>query len=68
MAGRSMNSSATGMMPEPMIASTARPAVSFASNATSMARWPSGARRMRTVTSVTMASIPSLPVIKPSQS
>ena len=56
------------MMPEEMMASTARPAVSLASKATSMARAPSGARRMRTVTSVTMASMPSLPVMRPSQS
>ena len=63
-----MNSSATGMMPEPMIASTARPAISLESNATSIARCPSGLRRMRTVTSVTIASMPSLPVSRPSQS
>ena len=67
MAGRSMNSSATGMMPEPMMASTQAPAVSLASKPTSMARWPSGLRKMRTVTSVTIASMPSLPVSRPSQ-
>ncbi len=63
-----MNSSATGMMPLPMIASTHCPATSLPSNATSMARAPSGAARMRTTTSVTTTSWPSLPVSRPSQS
>ena len=51
-----------------MMASTHCPATSLESNATSMARAPSGRRRMRTTTSVTMASMPSLPVSRPSQS
>ena len=68
MQGRSMNSSATGMMPEAMMASTAAPAISVPLKAASMARAPSGPRRMRTVTSVTMPSWPSDPVISPSQS
>ena len=63
-----MNSSATGMMPEEMIESTQAPATSFERNAASMARAPSGPRRMRTVTSVISASWPSLPVSNPSQS
>ena len=66
--GRSMNSSATGMMPEEMMASTQAPAISLDLNAASIARAPSGPRRMRTVTSVTTASWPSLPVSRPSQS
>ncbi len=51
-----------------MIESTQAPATSFERNAASMARAPSGPRRIRTVTSVISASCPSLPVSKPSQS
>ena len=59
----SMNSSATGMMPLPMMASTAWPATSFRpSNGQHGAAPPRGQRRMRTVTSVMTASCPSLPV------
>ena len=63
-----MNSSATGMMPDEMIESTQAPAISLERKAASMARAPSDERRMRTVTSVTTASWPSLPVSRPSQS
>ena len=63
-----MNSSATGMMPDEMMESTQAPAISLERNAASIARAPSGERRMRTVTSVTTASWPSLPVSRPSQS
>ena len=63
-----MNSSATGMIPDPMMESTQAPAISFERNAASIARAPSGERSIRTVTSVTTASWPSLPVINPSQS
>ena len=52
-----MNSSATGMMPEEMMASTQAPAISLERNAASIARAPSGERRMRTVTSVTTAKL-----------
>ncbi len=68
MQGLSMNSSATGITPAPMIASTAAPAISTLPKAASMARAPSGERRTRTVTSVTMPNCPSEPVISPSQS
>ncbi len=63
-----MNSMATGMMPEAMIAETQRPACSLEPKPSSIGRAPSAALTMRTVASVMMPNWPSEPTIKASQS
>ena len=68
MAGLSMNSMATGMMPAAMMAETQWPAASLESKPSSIGRAPSGARRMRTVASVTMPNCPSEPTMSPIRS
>ena len=63
-----MNSMATGMMPDAMIAETQRPAISLESKPSSIGRAASAERRMRTVASVTIPNWPSDPMIRPSRS
>ncbi len=63
-----MNSMATGMMPDAMMAETQRPAASLDPKPSSIGRAPSAERRMRTVASVTMPSWPSEPMTSPIRS
>ena len=56
------------MMPAPMMSDTAAPASLMLLNAASSVCTLSGFRRIRTITFVTTASVPSLPTIRPSRS
>ena len=67
-ARRSIISIAAGTMPPPMISETQRPASSVDGNAARNVRVASGRRRMRSTTSVTTASVPSLPTSTPRRS
>ncbi len=60
-ARRSIISIAAGTMPEAMIAETGAPASSVEGNVAKNVRVACGLRRIRSTTSVTMPSIPSLP-------
>ena len=68
MASESIISTAAGMMPAPMMSDTTAPPASIVSNAASSVCTVSGRRRIRTVTLVTTASVPSDPTIRPSRS
>src|SRR6266478_3562074 len=61
-------SSAAGTMPAAMMADTASDASSIEAKAASAVRTPSGAWSSRTVTAVTMPSVPSLPTVTPVRS
>ena len=63
----SIISTAAGMMPAEMISDTAAPAASVDSNAARIVFTDSGTRRIRNVTFVTTASVPSDPTSAPSK-
>ena len=67
-ASRSIISIAAGTIPRAMIRETAAPASSVDGNVANSVRVACGLRRMRTTTSVTMPSIPSLPTTTPIKS
>ena len=65
---RSIISMAAGMIPAAMIPPTASPAARTAGKSRSMVRTSGGLRIRRTVTSVTIPSVPSPPTTKPRRS
>jgi len=68
MARRSIISMAAGVMPAAMMRDTASPASPIVEKAASTVSVDSGTRTIRRTTSVTMPSVPSLPITTPSRS
>ena len=67
-ASRSIISMAAGTIPAAMMRDTAWPASSVEGKVAKMVRVASGLRRIRSTTSVTMPSVPSLPTSAPVRS